>query len=66
MLLSKLAQARGFKPLQGEWVKEWPSGKQWRFAFDGSNPQILDEFGRIIRDSRDGITAFGLLFNSDK
>lgn len=66
MLLSRLAQRRGFKPVAGGWVKEWPSGKTWAFNYDGSNPRILDEFGRIIRNKDDGISTYGLLFNSDK
>jgi hypothetical protein len=61
MHLHRLALRAGFVPISGRYVKQWPSGAQWSFEFDGSKPLIQDKHGRIVRDESDGITYAGML-----
>jgi hypothetical protein len=60
ILVDKLARRYGFKLVAGLWRKEWPSGKEWSFTVDGRNPVICDEYGRIIRTAKHGITVIGM------
>lgn len=64
--IEKMALARGFYPSRGYWVKDFPSGNQWSFAFDGSLPVIRDKHGRIIHNVWHGITYIGMFHDLKK